>query len=57
MKELEKTFDRIVQRVNINCGSVEFDVHPLVNKLVPTSQMTKFYAFTELPRIILEPCF
>jgi len=45
MKELEKLFDRIVQRVNINLRELEFDVHPLVNKLIPTSQMTKFYAF------------
>ncbi|WP_281491918.1 hypothetical protein [Desulfosarcina cetonica] len=45
MKELEKLFDRIVQRVNINLRELEFDVHPLMNKLVPTSQMTKFYAF------------
>ena len=45
MKELEKLFDRIVQRVNINLRELEFDVNPLVNKLVPTRQMTKFYAF------------
>ena len=45
MKELEKLFDRIVQRVNINLRELEFDVNPLVNKLIPTSQMTKFYAF------------
>jgi carbonic anhydrase/acetyltransferase-like protein (isoleucine patch superfamily) len=45
MKELEKLFDRIVQRVNINLRELEFDVNPLVNKLIPTQQMTKFYAF------------
>lgn len=45
MKELEKLFDRIVQRVNINLRELEFDVNPLVNKLIPTAQMTKFYAF------------
>jgi carbonic anhydrase/acetyltransferase-like protein (isoleucine patch superfamily) len=45
MKELEKLFDRIIQRVNINLRELEFDVNPVVNKLVPTGQMTKFYAF------------
>ncbi|BBO80385.1 hypothetical protein DSCO28_09510 [Desulfosarcina ovata subsp. sediminis] len=45
MKELEKLFDRIVQRVNINLRELEFDVNPLVNKLIPTRQMTRFYAF------------
>jgi carbonic anhydrase/acetyltransferase-like protein (isoleucine patch superfamily) len=45
MKELEKLFDRIIQRVNINLRELEFDVNPLVNKLIPMSQMTKFYAF------------
>ena len=41
MKELEKLFDRIIQRVNINLRELEFDVHPMVNKLVPTGQMTR----------------
>ena len=45
MKELEKLFDRIVQRVNINLRELEFDVNPLVSQLIPTGQMTKFYAF------------
>ena len=45
MKELGKLFDRIIQRVNINLRELEFDAHPLVNKLVPNDQMTKFYAF------------
>lgn len=45
MKELEKLFDRIVQRVNINLRELEFDVNPYLKKLIPTSQMTKFYAF------------
>ena len=45
MKELEKLFDRIIQRVNINLRELEFDVNPLINKLVPTQQMTRFYAF------------
>ncbi len=45
MKELLKLFDRIIQRVNINLRELEFDVNPMVNKLIPTGQMTKFYAF------------
>jgi len=45
MKELEKLFDRIIQRVNINLRELEFDVNPLVRQLIPTAQMTKFYAF------------
>jgi carbonic anhydrase/acetyltransferase-like protein (isoleucine patch superfamily) len=45
MKELNKVLDRIVQRVNINLRELEFDVNPLVNKLIPAGQMTKFYAF------------
>ncbi len=45
MKELEKLFDRIIQRVNINLRELEFDVNPLVSKLIPTQQMTRFYAF------------
>ena len=45
MKELEKLFDRIIQRVNINLRELEFDVNPLVGKLIPAYQMTKFYAF------------
>ena len=45
MKELEKLFDRIIQRVNINLRELEFDVHPMVQNLVPSRQMAKFYAF------------
>ena len=45
MKELEKLFDRIVQRVNINLRELEYDVNPLVQNLIPANQMTKFYAF------------
>jgi len=45
MKELERLYDRIIQRVNINLRELEFDVNPLVGKLIPTQQMTKFYAF------------
>jgi carbonic anhydrase/acetyltransferase-like protein (isoleucine patch superfamily) len=45
MKELEKLFDRIIQRVNINLRELEFDVNPFVGKLIPSHQLTKFYAF------------
>jgi carbonic anhydrase/acetyltransferase-like protein (isoleucine patch superfamily) len=45
VRELEKLYDRIIQRVNINLRELEFDVNPMVNKLIPTGQMTKFYAF------------
>ena len=45
MKELEKLYDRIIQRVNINLRELEYDVNPMVHELIPTRQMTKFYAF------------
>ena len=45
MKELEKLFIRIVQRVNINLRELEFDVKPYVWDLIPATQMNKFYAF------------
>jgi len=45
MKELERLLDRIIQRVNINLRELEYDVNPLVQKLIPPNQMTKFYAF------------
>lgn len=45
MKELEKLFGRIIQRVNINLRELEFDVKPYVWTLIPPGQMTKFYAF------------
>jgi len=45
MKELERLLDRIIQRVNINLRELEYDVNPLVHKLIPLNQMTKFYAF------------
>ena len=45
MKELEKLYDRIIQRVNINLRELEYDVHPMVHDLIPTAQMIKFYAF------------
>ena len=45
MKELEKLYDRIIQRVNINLRELEYDVNPMVHELIPKGQMTKFYAF------------
>jgi carbonic anhydrase/acetyltransferase-like protein (isoleucine patch superfamily) len=45
MKELEKLFNRIVQRVNINLRELEFDVSPFAAALIPPDQMSKFYAF------------
>ncbi len=45
MKELEKLYDRIIQRVNINLRELEFDVKPYVWALIPPGQMSKFYAF------------
>jgi len=45
MRELEKLFDRIIQRVNINLRELEQDVNPFVRDLIPANQMTKFYAF------------
>jgi len=45
MKELDKLFNRIVQRVNINLREIEFDVSPFALELIPPDQMSKFYAF------------
>jgi carbonic anhydrase/acetyltransferase-like protein (isoleucine patch superfamily) len=45
MKEIEKLFDRIVQRVNINLRELEYDVNPYVHNLIPFNQMVKFYGF------------
>ena len=42
MKELQKLFDRIVQRVNINLRELKFDVSPFANALIPPDQMNKF---------------
>jgi len=45
MKELERVFKRIVQRVNINLREQNFDVSPFAEALIPPDQMSKFYAF------------
>ncbi|MDR3631022.1 MAG: transferase [Desulfocapsaceae bacterium] len=45
MREIEKLYDRIIQRVNINLRELEFDVNPYAQKIIPFVQMVKFYAF------------
>jgi carbonic anhydrase/acetyltransferase-like protein (isoleucine patch superfamily) len=45
MKVLDKLFNRIVQRVNINLRELNFDVSPFAVQLIPPDQMNKFYAF------------
>jgi carbonic anhydrase/acetyltransferase-like protein (isoleucine patch superfamily) len=45
MKELQGLFDRISQRVQINLRELDFEVAPYIDRLVPMSQMVKFYAF------------
>lgn len=44
MNELNKLFNRIVQRVNINLRELNFDVSPYAVELIPLDQMSKFYA-------------
>ena len=45
MKELEKLFDRIIQRTNINLRELGVDVTPYVKDIVSFEQLLKFYAF------------
>lgn len=45
MRELEKLYSRVVQRVNVNLRELDFDVTPFAGELIPLDQMTKFYAF------------
>jgi len=45
MKELERLFDRIIQRVNVSLREHNHDVNPLVQNLIPIDKMKKFYAF------------
>lgn len=44
MKEIEKLFSRIVQRVNINLRELGFDATPYI-QIIPINQMVKFYGF------------
>lgn len=45
MRELEKLFDRITLRVNINLREQSFDVKPYVENIAPLNKVEKFYAF------------
>lgn len=45
MYELEKLFNRIIQRVNINLRELAFDVSPYIRGHINLEQMSKFYAF------------
>jgi len=45
MREIEKLYDRIIQRVNVNLRELQLEVNPFVQGLLPVNQMTKFYAF------------
>ncbi|MFO7965399.1 MAG: transferase [Desulfobacterales bacterium] len=45
MKELEKLYQRIVQRTNINLRELNIDVNPYIHDLIPLSKLLKFYAF------------
>jgi carbonic anhydrase/acetyltransferase-like protein (isoleucine patch superfamily) len=45
MQALEKLFDRIAQRVNINLRELGYDVTPYIRDLIQWNQMVKFYAF------------
>jgi carbonic anhydrase/acetyltransferase-like protein (isoleucine patch superfamily) len=45
MKRLNDLLERIIQRVNINLREPLFDVGPYVRHLIPSNQLTKFYAF------------
>lgn len=44
MIAMQKLFDRIVQRVNINLRELDYDVKPYVENLISFAQMQKFYA-------------
>ncbi|MEJ2039577.1 MAG: transferase [Desulfosarcinaceae bacterium] len=44
MKELEKLFQRIVQRTGIKLRNFEFEAAPLASGLIPLNQLTRFYA-------------
>lgn len=45
MKELDKLFSRIVQRVNINLRELNHDISPNVTQFLTPDRMSKFYAF------------
>jgi carbonic anhydrase/acetyltransferase-like protein (isoleucine patch superfamily) len=45
VQQLQKLFNRIVQRVDINLRRFDFDAAAYLNNYVPLSQLTRFYAF------------
>ncbi len=45
MKALNKLYNRIIQRVNINLREFNFDVEPFIRNLVPFDQLVKVHAF------------
>jgi len=45
MSALQKLYDRIIQRVNINLRELNFDVTPFARNLIQPDNMNKFYAF------------
>ena len=45
MNELQKLYDRIIQRVNINLRELDFDAEQYSTGLIQPEQMNKFYAF------------
>jgi len=45
MKELDKLFNHIVQRVNINLRELNHDIGPHVTQFLTPNRMSKFYAF------------
>jgi len=45
MSELQKLYDRIIQRVNINLRELDFDAEPYSTGIILPEQMDKFYAF------------
>ncbi|NCO61609.1 MAG: transferase [Deltaproteobacteria bacterium CG_4_8_14_3_um_filter_51_11] len=51
MRELEKTLDRITERVNINLRERRFDAGPYIRNAVPLTQMLKFYAYYGLTHL------
>ncbi len=45
MNKLQKLYDRITQRVNINLRDLDFDVEQYYTGLIQPEKMAKFYAF------------
>ncbi len=45
MLDLEKLFNRVVQKVNINLRELHFDITPFAENLIPLEKMGEFYAF------------